>query len=189
MALKLITPPTAEPITLAQAKAHLRVEVSDDDTLIGALITAAREAAESSTQRALMLQTWELSLPCFPPSDAIRLPKAPLSSLTSISYVDSDGETQTMAEAAYQLDVHSEPARILPAYGTTWPTTREHPNSVLVRYQAGYADADAVPAQIKAWMLLRIGSLYENRESTTGLTMNGLPFIARMLDQYKIWGC
>lgn len=191
MSLKSITAPTTEPITLEQAKAHLRVEVSDDDALISALIAAAREAVESKTQRSLMLQTWELALDAFPGCQdqyGIRLPKAPLSAVTSVAYVDSDGAPQTMAEADYQLDDHSEPARILPAYGTTWPATRDQANAVVVQYEAGYADAAAVPAQIKAWMLLRIGMLYENRESVAGGTLTELPFVDRMLDAYKVWG-
>lgn len=191
MSLKLITAPTAEPITLEQAKAHLRVEISDDDALISALIAAAREAAEAKTQRSLMMQTWELALPKFPcgPDNGIRLLKAPLSGLVSITYVDADGDTQIMAEADYQLDEHSEPARLTPAYGKAWPATRDQANAVVIRYEAGYPDAATVPAQIKTWMLLRIGMLYENRESVSGVTLNELPYVDTLLEPYKIWGC
>ncbi len=93
-----------------------------------------------------------------------------------------------MLEADYQLDVHSEPARLTPAYGATWPATRDQANAVLIRYEAGYADAASVPAQIKTWMLLRIGMLYENRESVSGMTLNELPYVDTLLEPYKIWG-
>lgn len=190
MHLKLITAPALEPITLEQAKAHLRVEVNDDDLLIGSLITAAREAAEHETQRALMPQTWDLTLTAFP-AGAIRLPKPPMASITSIQYIDADGALQTMAEADYLLSQHSEAAEISPVYGADWPTAREQPGAVTVRYVAGYPDADSVPAQIKAWMLLRIGALYENRESVVNGTISqdlGSGFVDRMLDAYKVWG-
>lgn len=194
MSLKLITPPEDEPLTLDEAKAHLRVDSDDDDLLIGALISAAREAVEAKTQRALMLQTWELALPAFPgcaDEYAIRIPKAPLSALTTVKYVDADGMLQTMAEEDFQLDDHAEPARITAAYGSTWPETREQPNAVLVRYDAGYADAASVPALMKAWMLLRIGTLYENRESIVNGTISqdlAGGFVDRMLDTFKVWG-
>jgi uncharacterized phiE125 gp8 family phage protein len=192
MAVKLITPPASEPITLAEAKAHLRVEVSDDDLLIGSLITAAREAAEHETRRALMLQTWELALTEFPgPAGAIRLSKPPMSSIISLQYVDSDGQLQTMAEADFRLSEHTEGADLYPAYSINWPLTRKHPGAVTVRYVAGYPVAASVPAQIKAWMLLRIGALYENRESVINGTTSqdlGSGFVDHMLDAYKVWG-
>jgi uncharacterized phiE125 gp8 family phage protein len=200
MSLKLITAPEDEPLTLAEAKAHLRVESTDDDTLITSLISSAREAVEGHTQRSLMLQTWELALPAFPTvcrADAslylfaIQIPKGPLSSITSVKYVDESGVLQTMDEADYQPDDHSEPPQLVPAYGTTWPATRAQPNAVLIRYVAGYAEAENVPAQIKAWMKLRIATLYENRESVVSGVQSqelGGQFVDRMLDAYKIWG-
>lgn len=202
MSLKLITAPTAEPITVTEAKAHLRVVGTDDDTLITALIVAARQSAEHITGRALMPQTWELALDEFPNvalwslrrvSDgqermAIKLPKPPFSSITSVSYVDADGVTQTIASSGYQLDSHSEPARLMPAYGASWPSTRDQANAVLIRFAAGYANAAAVPQEIKQWMLLRVGMLYENRESVAaGVTLAEVPFVDRLLDAHKVW--
>lgn len=188
MALKLITAPVAEPITLAEAKAHLRVDVIDDDAYITALIVAARQAAEHATGRALMPQTWELALDAF--DDVILLPRPPLASVTSVTYIDADGVTQTLA--SYLLDDHSQPARLLPAYGADWPTTREQANAVLIRYSAGYADAASVPQPIKSWMLLHIGMLYENREAVVESSMSRSTFAAmpqydRLIDPYRVW--
>lgn len=186
MPAKLITAPDSEPVTLTEAKAHLRVDGTDDDTLISALIVAARQGAEHSTGRALMPQTWELALDEF--EDEIDLPNPPLISVTSVKYTDSDGVEQTIDAADYQVDSHSAPARLLPAYGLEWPTSREQANAVLVRYQAGYADAASVPQEIKAWMLLRVGLLYENRESVAaGVTLSELPHVDRLLDAYRVW--
>jgi uncharacterized phiE125 gp8 family phage protein len=186
MSLKLITAPAAEPVSLVEAKAHLRVDVTDDDTLITALIVAAREAAEHITGRSLMPATWELALDGF--VDAIDLPRPPLLSITSVKYVDTSGDQQTVANGAWMLDSYSEPGRLMPSYGECWPATRAQANAVLIRYTAGYANAAAVPQQIKNWMLLRIGMLYENRESVvTGVTLTELPYVDRMLDAYRVW--
>jgi uncharacterized phiE125 gp8 family phage protein len=186
MAFKLITGPTSEPVTLTEAKAHLRVVVTDEDTQITSMIVAARHAAEHITGRALMPQTWELALDKFPRQ--IDLSRAPLVSIASIKYIDSAGILQTMAEADYLLDSHREPARITPAYGTSWPATRYQANAVLVRFVAGYTDAAAVPQDIKNWMLLRIGMLYENRESVVaGVPIAALPFVDGLLDRAKVY--
>lgn len=186
MSLKLITAPASEPVTLPEAKAHLRITQSSEDTLITALIVAARQGAEHMTGRALMPQTWELALDEF--EAEISIPMPPLASITSVKYVDTAGVLQTMAESAYQLDTHSTPARLLPAYGTCWPSTRDQANAVLIRYEAGYANAGAVPQEIKQWMLLRIGMLYENRESVVaGSALSEVPYVDCLLDPYRIW--
>lgn len=187
MSLKLITAPVAEPITLTEAKAHLRITGADDDTYITSLIVAARQGAEHITGRTLMAQTWELALDWF--EDAIRLPRPPLTSITSVKYLDDAGALQTMSASAYLLDDHSEPARLLPAYDTSWPATRTQANAVLIRYVAGYASAATVPQEIKNWMLLRIGMLYGSRESVViGVPIAELPFVDRLLDAYRSWG-
>lgn len=187
MSLKLITAPIAEPITLDDAKAHLRVTGSDDDAYITALIVAARQGAEHVTGRTLMAQTLELALDGF--DDVIKLPRPPLTSITSVKYLDESGSLTTMDAIAYLLDDHSEQARLLPAYGTSWPATRTQANAVLIRYVAGYASAATVPQEIKNWMLLRIGMLYENRESVVpGISIAELPFVDRLLDASRLWG-
>lgn len=194
MALKLITPPTAEPVSLQEAKLHLRLiadpadtSVHPDDDLIRSLIVAARQGAEHLTGRALMPQTWELALDSF--EDEIRPPNPPLVSVTSVKYTDTAGAEQTLDPSAYKVDDYSEPARLVPAYGTTWPAMRSEPNAVRVRYTAGYQDAAAVPAQVRSWILLRVGTLYEHREDVAaGITVGETPFVGGLLDPYRIWG-
>lgn len=194
MSLKLITAPTAEPISRQEAKLHLRIiaDVADvtahpEDAMVDALIVAARQGAEHITGRALMPQTWELALDEF--ENEILLPKPPLASIVSIKYVDNAGVLQQIADGAWFQDAYSEPAKLMPPYGASWPSTRCQPNAVLVRYIAGYANATAVPQEIKQWMLLRIGMLYENRESVAaGVTVSELPCVDGLLDAYRIWG-
>lgn len=188
MTLRLFIAPAAEPVSLAEAKLHLKVEHSVDDTLIAAIIQAAREAAEHETGRSLMPQTWELLLDAFP-ADAIKLDKPPVTSVVSVKYLDSGGVQQTLDGSAYTLDADYVPGYVLPAYGTFWPSTQDAINAVVVRFATGYANAAAVPAGIRAWMLLRIGALYGNREAFAAGMLVVLPgnFCDRLLDPYKVY--
>lgn len=188
MAYKLITAPATEPVTLAEAKTHLNAVGTDDDTYITALIVAAREAAETVTERVLMTQTWELALDTFP--DALELIRVPVQSVTSITYDDADGVATVLGASAYSLDTADDAgfAYIVPAYNTQWPVTQDSINAVRVRFVAGYASAAAVPQQVKQWILLRIGLLYKHREDVaTGVSMAKVPYLDSLLDGCRIW--
>lgn len=184
MGLKVITQPAVEPVSLAEAKLHLRVDHSTDDTLISSLISAAREECEHLLERAVSGQTLELSIDEFP-VDGIRLPRPPVTSITSVTYVDPDGVSQTMPSGDYYLDDAQEPNWLLPAYAVEWPDTRAEANAVKVRYVAGYTDC---PDVIRAWILLRVGTLYANREADSDKPALPSPFADRLLDRYRIWG-
>ncbi len=218
----LVTAPTEEPVSLAEAKLHLRVDYSNDDLLIAALITAARQHAENDTGRALVTQTWRQVLDQFPapgvnigsanwygpqwgntpgPLTTLRadgrtgfeiyLDHSPVVSVDLLQYIDQDGVTQTLASSAYKLDSVTAPARLVPAYGTTWPSTRNEINAVSVTYTCGFGAAAAVPETIKRWMLLRIGALYENREvvaTGSGVTLTPMPFVDSLLTPYRVLG-
>jgi uncharacterized phiE125 gp8 family phage protein len=191
MALIVITPPSVEPVTLAEAKLQCKVDFIDDDTLITALIVAAREQAEHRTGRALCTQTLEHVLDSFP--DGIELQRPPIAFVVSVKYVDASGVEQTLDPLLYSLDKDSEPGWVVPAYGTAWPETRAVPNAVRVRYTAGYGVAVAVPQSIKAWMLMAIAALYNQRAGFTVGSLeaaNELPrdFFAGLLDRYWIPG-
>jgi uncharacterized phiE125 gp8 family phage protein len=186
MTLRSITAPASEPVTLAEAKLHLRVSIATDDALITSLITAARVEAEQQTERSFMPQTWELTLDCFP--CVITLNRPPVTSITSLKYLDTAGVQQTLSPSLYALDSDSEPARVVPAYGQSWPSTQAFINAVRVRYVAGYADAAAVPEAIKDWMKIRVNTLYEFREQIlAGLPVAQVPFVGGLLDPYRIW--
>ncbi len=186
MTLRRTTDAVTEPVLLAEAKAHLRVTVTDDDDYISALLVAARQMAETELRRALMTQTWTKTLDQFP--DAIRLDYPPIQSVTSVKYFDTAGVQQTMDPADYEVDIQSEPGYIVPAYGTCWPETLCTINAVEVVYVAGWTSEDDVPQSIKNWMLLHIGHFYENREATMpGITITPLPFISGLIDQYRVF--
>lgn len=148
--LKLVTAATAQPVTAAEAQVYARIEdfagatPNSDSDLIDNLI---EQGVDEIEQRglALVAQTWDLILWTFP--DVIVLPKNPIRSLTSITYLDSDGASQTLATDQYALDDNACPAVIRPAYGVSWPATRYVYNGVTVRFVAGYAPT-ATPTDI-----------------------------------------
>jgi uncharacterized phiE125 gp8 family phage protein len=185
----LITAPAEEPITLAETRVHLRVEHDADDLLISGLITAARQAAESRTGRALVSQEWRATCECWPLE--LTLSPSPLISVEAVTYLDADGVRQTLAPSSYQVVTDTMQGYICPAYGATWPTTRIEPGSIRIDYTAGYGNASAVPQSIKVWMLMLIGTWYAQRESiVTGTIVAEVPrgFWEGLLDPYLIIG-
>ena len=166
MALALFTPPTAEPVTLEEAKAHLRVESNGDDLYISMLVRHAREYVESpGTNRALMPQTWDWTFDCFARWDLL-VPRPPLQSVTSLKYLDTGGVQQTLSSSLYIVDTVSQPGRITPIPTPTscWPETFPRINAVTVRFVAGYLDKNAVPVGLKHLILLFVSHWYEHRE-------------------------
>jgi uncharacterized phiE125 gp8 family phage protein len=183
---KLKTAPAVEPITTSEAKLHLKLDSdTTDDTLIAALITAARETIENLTGRALINQTWEMALEEWPEDeDELKLYPSPLSSVTSVTYTDVDGITQTWSPTTgYTADTYSIPGQLLLRYGQYWPVNREIENSILITYVCGYgAASSSVPGPLKAAMLLLIGHWYENREAVNvGSITSELPFTVEVL--------
>ena len=186
MALKLITPPVAYPVTLAEAKAHLRVDHNDEDALITTFLAASTDFCEAFLGRALMPQTWELVLDQFPTNE-IKLPKPPLIEVLSVQYDDGAGDLQSYT--SYSMDNVSEPGWIVP--DGSWPGTFDGINAVRIRYRAGYFVSDSptdtkVPDDLKAAVLLYMGSLYANRETIiTGTIAAQVPWSAEQLLRRK----
>ncbi len=193
MSLSLVTAPTIEPVTFEEAQSHLRLTDATDAPYVNALITTAREYCENYTRRAFISQTWDLKFDGGFPDGDIELPMPPVSSITSITYVDTAGATQTWAAANYTTDLpagpRAMPARIAPAYGVSYPSTRDQNNAVTVRFVCGYgATISTVPFGLKAAMLLLIGHWYENRASITVGPANDLPDgVAALLWPFKVF--
>lgn len=180
-ALTLTTGPTSEPVTLEEAKQHLRVEVSEDDDYINGLITAARLLVERMQGRALFTQTYTLKLDDFSSSE-IRLPRPPLASVTSITYLDSGGASQTLSTSVYGVDTSSEPGRVYLKYAQSWPSVYAQELSVSIVYVAGYATVAAIPATTKQAIKMLVAHLYENREPVNiGNIVNALPMAVESL--------
>ena len=180
----LTTPPTEEPVTLAEIKDHLRVSGTAEDSLLTLYAQMAREAVEEETWRALMPQTWTLYLAGWPADGVIELPRPPLQSVTHIKYTDEDGVEATLAATNYRVDTAREPGRVVLAPDGEWPSdVLDSVNGVAVTFVAGYADASAVPTMAKAAILLQVGEIYANREAViVGSTPQVTPAVQRVLN-------
>jgi len=151
-------------VTTAEAKAWLRVDHSNDDSFIDDLIGFATKRIETKTQRQLTTATWVRYLDKFPTGvESIELERCPVQSVTSITYVDTDGNTQTLDSANYRVDAKSEPGRITPGYGLNWPSTRRITNAVTVTFVAGYGDAADVDPLALTAIRFAVAYMYSNR--------------------------
>ncbi len=180
--MRVMIPPPAEPLSLKEAKKHLRVEHDEEDALIQSLIRAAREYCENFQRRAYILQTFELYLDSF--QRQIQLPRPPLLSVEAILYRDENGVQHTLSPDVYIVDPATEPGRI---FIKTAPKVALFPASpVTIRFVAGYEPvttdentdyAARVPEAVKHAMRMLIGHWYENREAVTiGQTPTSIPF-------------
>jgi len=188
MGLVVQTAPTEEPVTVAECKTHSRISTATDDTLIGYYITTARKYAEDCLNRTLVSTTYDLTMDGFTDRHwydrwAIYLPRPPLASITSITYLDSAGDSQTWSSALYRVDTSSLPGRVTPAWGETYPSTRGVIGDVVVRYVAGYGAASTVPQQLKTAIKQLVGSMYDLLREAHGMgaSVEALPFAGEML--------
>jgi uncharacterized phiE125 gp8 family phage protein len=157
--------PAETPVSLDEARAHLRVHTRVEDPIIEALIAATCDLLDGyagQLGRCMVTQTWQLHLPAFP-RGRIKLPFPPVQGVDSITYSDAAGVTQTLSTSDYWT--HGGPApEIELVDGRSWPSTAQHRRAVTIAFTAGYGTAAAVPAPIKAAILLMVGDLYANRE-------------------------
>lgn len=186
MGWKIITEPAAEPVSLSEAKLHLRVDGSTEDALITRLIAAAREELEQQLDRSVAAQTLMLVLDEFP-AGAIRLPRGPVTSISFVKYINNVGTLTTLDSAAYVLDDNDPEPSVLPAYGLLWPVPRLQANAVQIQYAAGWA-ANVCPSSLKQWVLLRVGSMFETREADSDRPAIESAFTARIIDRWRAPG-
>lgn len=179
--LTLVTAPATPALTLAEVKAHCRVDFDDDDALLSALIDAATGAIDGpdGIGFAMVAQTWKLTLDCFPAK--IRLPLRPAVSVSAIRYQNAADATQTLDASAYRVSIAGGIATITPAVGTAWPGVLSAPGSVEVEFVAG----EGVPALLKSALLLMVGDWYENREAQTDRPLSPNPAVEAILSRYR----
>lgn len=200
--VRVVTPPTTEPVSLEQARLWCRVDaypadgsptldVHPDDDLIRGLISAAREWVEMETGRALAPQVLEVShsqFPMYGSRQMISLPMAPIRAIESVSYRGSDGVDVFLAIDEYLVDYYGYVPHVLPAIDTAWPDITAYPNAVRVRYEAGYAVtsespdvAPFIPQSLITAMQLLIGYWYGQRESVSAQQLAEVPLGPRVL--------
>ena len=178
---QVVTPPTTEPLTLSEVKSHLRIDGSFDDALLNSCITSARMFFESQCEISIASQGILLALDYF--DDTIYLPRGPVQSVEDISYADLKNIERSMGD--WIEDLVSNPARITPAFGQSWPDTAEVVNAVQVSYTAGYANANLVPKLLKSGMLFYVCHLYENRSAVTDGDLKEVPMaVESIIQQY-----
>ncbi len=162
MGLRLVTPPTSEPVSLHVAKLQTRVRHDDEDTLIQDFVRAARRKVESDAGVQIMPATWEASWASFPGSEfCLELP--PLVAITSIEYTDEDDANQVVPTTVYDVDTTVSPGVVFLRSGEAWPVAKRERGSVRVTYQAGWSSG--VPEHVEQAVRLLVGHYYENRES------------------------
>lgn len=181
MGLTLVTPATDYAVTLAEAKAHCRVDHADEDTHIQGLIAAATDYVGQYLGRSITEQTWRLSLNDF--SDVMILPMGPVSEVSSVKYDDSANAEQTLS-TGFTVDLASDPQRVVRDPDFSWPDVYDGTNKVRIEYVAGYS---SIPASIKHAVLLLIGQWFDNRSATNvGNITSELPHgIAALLTNHR----
>lgn len=174
MGLKRTVEPTGTPVSLTQAKLHCRIDHSEEDDLLIGLIAAAVSMVEDYCGRALMEQTWRLTLDEF--ADRIVLPRGPVQSITQFTHLDSEGNTQAVASDLYKLDLDADPQVVLLEPQQQWPGVGGYAVPISITYVAGYAEAENVPAAIRQAILMLVANWYSNRETLlTGSTVAEMP--------------
>lgn len=179
----LVTPASAALVTLAEAKAHVRVDHSDEDTYISAIINAAvsyLDGYSGRLGRAILEQTWRVDFGAF--SDEMRLPVGNLMAVSSVTYYDKNNAQQSLASSVYQSSVDGSGAFLSLKPGQVWPAAYARNDAVRVTWTAGYgATAANVPVAIKHAALLLIGNWYENRSASNAESEQELPFAVNAL--------
>jgi uncharacterized phiE125 gp8 family phage protein len=212
MAVKLVTGPAEEPVSLAEAKSFLRVDSSSEDLFITSLIKAATQFAEKATGRVFITQTWDLTLDAFPftakqnagwwdgmregsivdlvdRKGLIEIPKPPLQSITHLKTFDTGNAEATFDSANYFVDTQSTPGRLALNHGVTWPSTALRPvNGIQIRFDAGFGSATDVPQPIKQAILMLAAHWYENHEAiVTGTISKEVEFGTKaLLQPYEV---
>lgn len=188
--LKVTTAPTAEPVSIADAKRQAGIiDGGELDDLFSGWIKAAREMVEEDARRALLPQTCKLYLDYFPRAgEPIELEKPPIVSVTSVEYYDAAGDLQTWDDDYWLADVNSEPGYVSPVYGLAWPVTQPRKGAVIVAFTAGWPDASRVPWRAKQAVLMLAAYYALHREAAGSEKMEEKPLGYEALVRRIKWG-
>ena len=185
MTHEIITPNTVLEVSLTAAKAQLGIDGADLDATVTAWIKGIVAYAQHQTGRVILNQTWRTTLDSFP--NAIRLPFAPCSSVTSITYLDSAGAQQTLSSQDYELSTENQTAIVVPAYGKTWPSTYNKINAVKVDAVFGYGSTIAdVPSDFNLFILAKLREQFDSATRPERDTVQA-SFIDHLLDGKKVY--
>lgn len=207
MTVRETSAPPYEPVSLAQARAWCRVTLTNEDDILTMLIAAMRRQAENLTGRAFVQRELELVLPAWPWCTivvegmeyvGIELPSPPLIAVSSVSYVNTDGDVTVLAADQYTAHTWREPGFITPAWQVAWPAARSVPDAIRIAYSAGYAPLGSpvdeaayqavMPANLGLWMRARAATLFNNREQLISANTMQIPhsFMDGILDDLVV---
>jgi len=197
MRITVLTQPTVEPITLAEARDHLRLDATgspathEDDGYVELLIQAAREYVENITNRPMVQRQYKLTIPYW--CNVMELPySTPLVSVDSVKYLDIDGTQQTLASSIYDVVSDMQPSRIVRAYGQVWPSIRNVHNAIEITYTTGYAVGspadyrENIPQALKGAVKMVVADLYENREQQQNVQLYKNRAVEALLSGYRV---
>jgi len=184
---QVITPASTYPVSLTEAKSHLKVDTSADDTYITSIIKAATQLSEEYTNRFFIDTVIEQTCSDF--AQLQTLFKSKVSAVAHVKYYDSDNSLQTLSATIYDTQLQYEPSQIQLADDKSFPEITKRNDAVVARYTVGYGSAASdVPEIIKQAILLTIGNFYQNRNSVViGRIATELPMNVKwLLDTYKV---
>jgi len=182
-ALELIDAPATTPITLAEVKAQLRVEHTDDDTLLTRLITVAVAYTDvmGALGHAMISQKWGQWVTSTPPQ-SVKLILGPVIQVNAVKYYDTDGDLQTDTLSNYQVTGTSFASYVEPAEGFDWPVTQDRADAIRIEYTIGYGEATTdIPDTLRHALMLLVGHWYDNRENTAMDELSNIPYGFDML--------
>jgi uncharacterized phiE125 gp8 family phage protein len=163
MALVMTSAPALEPVTVAEAKAHLRVDGEAEDTLIASLILTSRLHIETAVGLALITQSWRLQLDRWPDGRDVELPLRPLQSVDEVRLIDAAGDPTIITASQYLVDVASMLPRLVRR--SALPQPGQEARGIEIDITAGYGDAAGdVPAPLRQALLLLVAHWYEHRD-------------------------
>ncbi|MBC8437346.1 MAG: phage head-tail connector protein [Planctomycetes bacterium] len=181
--------PSLEPITVEDARLHLDLDDNYYDSQLSQLITVARKRVEQDSRRSLVSQTHVLSMDIFPSSGVIELPTAPVISVTSVTYVDTNDAVQTFSDTKYSVDSNNTPSRIVINDGEDFPTVRGHYDDIKITYVAGYGTSrNDVDEVAKFAIKMMISHLFNSPSITAHGTVNVVPLGYDSLVRSLAWG-
>jgi uncharacterized phiE125 gp8 family phage protein len=184
--LKVDSVDGTEPVSTAEAKLYARVDITDDDTLIASLITAARVMAESICRRDFIDRTYTWYTDDWPYSRTFNLPRTPVTLVNNVKYYDTDGVLQVLTSLVYTFDEHSTPQKLWLSPDQTWPNLD---NDIRHKVQVNFSTVVTVPETINTAIKMLVAHWYENREAVViGSGTNPLPLaVESLLWSERIW--
>lgn len=187
MSARVVVPPASLAVTLAAAKKNLRIDGIYLDDVIELWLEGVIAFAENRTDRALINQTWRLTIAEFPANGAIELRRPPLVNVVHVKYFDVNNVLQTLDPSVYLVDTTSAPGKLAPLGALTWPATYQRSDAVEIQYECGYgADATAIPKDLKLYILAKLAEQFDPLTRPDKETVQ-TTFIDRLLDEFIIY--